>query len=167
MTGSGGTGFGEEALAAVRGLEAYWLHHSGRRRRDPEPRTWLADKILLDTLGLGLEQTRGFLGDGAPDFGGFARWILTKAGAPDPLAVARYHAWLVGAPQPAEVAERLAAIEAAPPVLDAAALVRWRDEGYVVVPAAIGASPNRAARPRLVHYLNMYSGNRQRQAVWR
>ena len=30
-----------------------------------------------------------------------------------------------------------------------------------------GASPNRSDRPRLAHYVNMYSPEMERRAVWR
>lgn len=146
------------SLSQVRGLEAYWLHHTRRRRREPDPRAWLSDKILLDTLGLGLEQTRDFLA-AAPELDAFRRWILTIGGPPDPVAIGRYHAWRDGTAPPAAAMARLRAIEAAPPALGPAELAQWDEEGYVVLRAAISAAEAEAASAALWAHLGAAPGD--------
>lgn len=122
-------------LADVRGLHAYW-----DRINQPSPESAgdpTRDRLLLDTLGLGLEQTLRHLYGARPGFEAFLRWIVDIAGAPDPIAVARYHAALDGVTPPPEVKARLAAIDAMPAVLDAAALDQWARDGYVIVGRAV------------------------------
>lgn len=128
-------------LANVRRLHAYWERRAHHRSVPPEE--WMADHILLDALGLGIEQTSDFFGTGPCDFDGFCRWILATAGPPDPLTVARYHAALDDAPLPPGIAARLAAIDAMPDALDAADLAHWEAQGYVILRGAI--APQEAA----------------------
>lgn len=139
-------GHSADALAArslreVPGLESYWARKT--RRAPADPAHWMADKMLLDTLGLGIEQTHQFLGRTAPDFDAFRQWIVSVAGLPDPERLDRYRAWLDSAAPPAATAARLQAIEAAAPVLDGDDLAHWADQGYVILRAAI--SPDEAA----------------------
>ncbi|WGM39638.1 phytanoyl-CoA dioxygenase family protein [Caulobacter sp. NIBR1757] len=94
-------------------------------------------RLLLDTLGLGLEQTLTFIGRERPDYDRFVDWILSTAGPPDPLRVMRFNAWTDRAPPPAPVRAWLDGIEAMDPVLDADDLDHWEAEGYVILPGAI------------------------------
>ena len=116
---------------------------------EEEPRQWIADLILLDLLGLGIEQVNRWLAASAPDFPAFQRWILATAGPPDPAQVDRYHAWLAGAPPPPATAARLRAIEAAPPVLDGDELAHWAAQGFVILRAAISRDEAAAAAAAL------------------
>lgn len=101
--------------------------------------------MLLGLLGLGLEQGMRYLATERPSFVDFIAWAERIAGSPDPLAVARYHAWLDGVSPPPEVRRRQANIEAMPPVLDAADVAHWDEQGWVVVRQAISASQAAAA----------------------
>ena len=85
------------AFPHVPGLEAYWAHAT-RRTAVEAPPPMLA-RLLLDTLGLGIEQTGRFLGS-APSFEVFTAWIVAQAGLPDPLALDRYRAWYEGQETP-------------------------------------------------------------------
>ncbi|NIJ63514.1 hypothetical protein FHR20_000445 [Sphingomonas leidyi] len=123
------------ALPEVRRLRAYWERRVAHRSSPPEE--WMADKLLLDALGLGLEQTLQFLGREQPDFEAFRRWIVTTAGPPDPVTIARYHAAIAGAPPPPQVSAQLSRIDAMPAVLDAADLAHWDAQGYVILRGAI------------------------------
>jgi hypothetical protein len=128
-------------FASICGLEQLWRQHS--LRRAPLARSDQRDRMLLDLLGLGLEQALQFLGSKCPSFEAFVEWTVETAGMPDPVGVARYHAWLDGAPLPRAIQAQHAAIEAMPPVLDAADLAHWASQGWVRVRQAI--SPGEAS----------------------
>ena len=127
------------SLEEVLGLRAFWQGMTGRAA--PEPLS-MAQRVMLDALGLGLGQTFAQLGD-RPEWEAFKAWIVAMAGEPDAVAVARYHAWLDGAEPPAATRELIAAIEAMPPVLGADDLAHWDARGYVVLRGA--ATPTQAA----------------------
>ena len=99
--------------------------------------------LLLDTLGLGQEQTLTFVGRNAPDLATFKAWVLETAGPPDPLLVERYNAVATGASTPPAVAAWLDRIDALPPVLGPSDLDHWQREGYVILRQAI--TPHEAA----------------------
>lgn len=131
----------------IQGLEDYWAYITGRspslQMRDRQPR------VLLDLLGLGLEQTLTWAGNERPDWTGFQDWVVATAGPPDPVKVARYHAWLDGAPPPEAVRDHLRAIEEAEPVLDADDLAHWDSDGYVILRRAITAEQAKATEELL------------------
>jgi len=129
----------------VQGLRDYWAMMTGQGPRLPA----MQSRILLDMLGLGLEQTVMFVGRERPDFPDFRSWILATAGLPDPDALARYTAWLEGVPMPEATATRLRAIEEMPPVLDADDLAHWDEHGYVILRQAISLEEARAAEALL------------------
>lgn len=130
----------------VFGLEGFWARGTGRAT----PRALdIADRMLLDTLGLGLEQTLTYLREARPLIDAFEAWIVEVAGTPDASTVARYHAWLEGAPPPEEVQHRLRAVEQAPPVLDAEDLAHWEEHGYVILRNAISVEEAAAAEALL------------------
>lgn len=129
-------------MEGVRGLAEFWSKHGGRGAPGP---LLMQEQLLLDALGLGLEQTLQFLRIDAPDFAEFLVWIEQVAGLPDPAAVRRYHAVIEGAPPPPETASYLATIDALPPVLDARAIAHWEQHGYVILRNAITAGEADAA----------------------
>lgn len=130
-------------LSCLTGLHAFWamrvqqapvvVHHDMR------------EHLLVDALGLGLEQTIAHLGTTRPDWPDFLAWIVASAGHPDPLTLARYEASRAGAPLPEAVGARLATIDAMRPVLDAADLAHWHAQGYVVLRGAITPAEAEAA----------------------
>ena len=123
-------------LGRVRGVTTYVDHFTGRSQAALPEHQW---RMLLDTLGLGIEQTMQHLGRTRPDVDAFGNWAIATAGLPDPETVARYHAAIDGAGLPEATAARLTAIAAMPPVLDPDDLAQWDKQGYVIVRAAIDA----------------------------
>lgn len=121
--------------AEIPGLCTYWERRLAYRSSPPE--SWTAEALLLDALGLGLEQTMQYLAQNRPDFAAFTDWITATAGLPDSVTIARYAATLSGVPLPRSVAERLAAVDAMPPVLSDTELEAWDRDGYVVLGQAI------------------------------
>src|SRR5262249_39791678 len=91
------------------------------------------DHLIIDALGVGLEQTMQYLFPAAPTFEEFERWIVETAGPIASLQVARINAAVTGASYPQEIAEWLAAVDASPPVLSAHDLAFWDEHGYVIV----------------------------------
>jgi hypothetical protein len=128
------TGFDE-----IRGLRAFWAQMTLRESPGDSPNESRGVPIrpLLDTLGLGLEQTMAVLGRERPDWPAFTAWIEATAGRPDPARLARYQAWYDGAPAPAAELQRQAAVMAMPPVFDADDLAAWERDGVVVLRNAI------------------------------
>ncbi|KQT47923.1 phytanoyl-CoA dioxygenase [Methylobacterium sp. Leaf456] len=112
------------------------------RSQKPAP-SQMADRILLDLLGLGIEQAYRHLGQTRPDFDAFADWVVATAGPPNSEKIARYNAWVAGDPVPEATARALAAIDAMVPVLEADDLAQWERLGYVVLRRAI--EPDEAA----------------------
>lgn len=103
------------------------------------------DRLVLDALGVGLEQVKRELMERAPGFEAFERWIVDTAGEPAPETVARLNAALASAPAPEATRRWLAELAAMPPVLDAAALSHWDEFGYVIVPDAVPEKTRLAA----------------------
>jgi hypothetical protein len=133
-----------KALPDVPGLESYWARKT-RRSLPGDGSAWMADKILLDALGLGIEQTHEYLGRSDPDLESFRDWIVATAGQPDRERLDRYAAWLAGAEMPVATARRIRAIEGAPPVFGADDLEAWARDGYIVLRRAISRDEAAAA----------------------
>lgn len=122
---------------AIEGLYDFWAGMTGR------PEAPVPLRPLLDTLGLGLEQTMGHVGRERPDWDAFIGWIVATAGEPDEAALARYRAWYRGEPaSPAEMA-RQAAVMAHDPVFSNAEMADWARDGVIVLRNAI--APDEAA----------------------
>jgi len=118
---------------AAREIAELWDQLSGRA-----PCVTMASRVLLDALGLGLEQaTRA-----APDFAScraFEDW-LWSTGVHDAEHLARYRAWRDGAAAPAATAHLLDTVARMDPVLSPGDLAQWERDGYVVLPAAVTAA---------------------------
>ena len=131
----------------VRGLRQYWER---RARHEPSPPSVAkVERVLLDALGLGLEQTIGYLAAQTPDFETFTRWIIETAGQPDPEGIARYHAFLDRAPPPIATVALLERIEALPDVLKPDDLAHWDTQGHVILRGAITRHEAEAAASML------------------
>lgn len=117
------------------GLHIFW---ETRTHRAPigEQRD-VHNRMLLDMLGLGLEQVLTHLGHERPSFAEFLDWILATAGRPDPVQLARYEAAVTGAPMPRAARARLAAIDAMAPVLGSDDIEHWQQMGFVILREAI------------------------------
>ncbi|URW74487.1 phytanoyl-CoA dioxygenase family protein [Sphingomonas donggukensis] len=138
-----GDALADSPLSAIRGVVDYWERQTLRSARPTA--SAMADRILLDVLGIGIEQALTYLPVTRPDFRAFEDWVIATAGRPDAESVARYHAWLDGHAPPAATAARLAAVDVAQPVLGLDELKQWAESGYVVLRGAISASEAAAA----------------------
>jgi hypothetical protein len=111
------------------------------------------EHILLDALGLGLEQANQYLLQYAPTFEQFEEWVVATAGVPTPDAVARINAAVTGGELPVATRRLIAEIESMPPVLDAADLAHWDEHGYVIVHDAVPEDSRRAAVEAIYSHL--------------
>lgn len=103
------------------------------------------DRLVLDALGLGLEQARRAMMEGPATFPEFEEWVVAVAGRPEPEQVERLNRALTGAPASAATRDWLAAIDAMAPVLNAEDLAQWEELGYVILPDAVPEASRRAA----------------------
>jgi hypothetical protein len=58
-------------------LEEFWARLT-RRSTDSPANKWRADRVLIDGLGLGLEETLQYLDRQQPTLAEFERWILER-----------------------------------------------------------------------------------------
>lgn len=140
----------------VRRLEQIWANALAARQRAPrrrDPIEFHLDHLVIDALGLGLEQTMRYLGRVAPTFEEFERWIVATAGGPTATQVARINAAVSGYDYPDEIRTWLAGIEASAPVLSAGDLAFWDEHGYVVLHEAIPAETRGAAAAAVWEHL--------------
>lgn len=123
----------------------------GRQSRDVTDA--FHDRIALDALGLGLQQAQEYLLREAPSFEEFEAWVLKTTGGVEPEQVARLNAALSGAPMPEATRARLEEIDAMPPVLSAADLAQWEEQGYVIVHDAVPEESRRGAEQAIWAHL--------------
>ena len=91
----------ETGALGVYQLKRLWARNAAARagHRPPvDEREKHLDHLVIDALGLGLEQTMQYLFGAAPTFGEFERWIVETAGPTAPLQAGRINAAVSGAP---------------------------------------------------------------------
>ena len=105
------------------------------------------DYLIIQAIGIGLEQAAHYLSSTRPSFDEFERWIAETAGGLAPERVARINAAVEGREPPAETQRWLATIDAGAPVLSTDDLAFWNEHGYVVLhDAAPAATRDEAAQ---------------------
>lgn len=120
----------ETGRLGVYQLKRFWFWTLGRMAGTVPP----ADRqerhrnyLMIQGLGIGLEQMARFM-SGQPDFNRLEDWIEEVAGPPERLE--RLNTALLHGAAPD------AALDASAPVLGAADLRQWDEDGYVIVPQA-------------------------------
>lgn len=126
----------ETGAIGIMHLKRYWAKSVAKRNgllpMDAWVEEWETDNFLLNTLGLGLEQTLRKLFDDGPGFEDFEQWIIdVNQGVIDSERVNQFNAALQdrGHSATSTVAEEN--------VLSAAEMEFWNDNGYVIVRNAI------------------------------
>jgi ectoine hydroxylase-related dioxygenase (phytanoyl-CoA dioxygenase family) len=140
----------------VRRLKQIWrnvLSAQQGRRPPGDPNEFHLDHLVIDALGLGLEQTLQYLGRSAPTFEAFERWIVATTGGVSATQIERINAAVTGAPYSDEVKQRLAAIDAAAPVLSDQDLAFWDEHGYLVLQDAVPPQTREAAAAAIREHL--------------
>jgi hypothetical protein len=128
-------------LGRIPGLHDLWARTTMRAPVDGP--VVVPTRVLLDILGVGLEQTLRHLASERPDFPAFVAWILATAGKPDPDLVARYAAWHASAPAPAAEVARQAGIMAESAIFTSAEMAAWERDGVIILRQAL--APEQAA----------------------
>lgn len=111
------------------------------------------EQLVLDELGLGLEQANQYLLQNAPSFEQFEQWIVATAGTPSADQVARINAAVTDGELPLATRQLIAEIDAMAPVLDAADLAHWEEHGYVILHEAVPEESRRAAEMAIWNHL--------------
>ena len=145
----------ETGTLGVYQLKRLWARalaaRGGRQSRDLAELRF--DQLVLDALGLGLEQAQQYLLRDAPSFEEFERWVAATTGGVELEQVARINALVTGAEMPTATRQRLADIEAMAPVLSAEDLAHWAEHGYVIVHDAVPEETRRAAEEAIWTHL--------------
>lgn len=111
------------------------------------------EHVVLDALGVGLEQTMQHLFRTGPSFAEFEQWIIATAGSVAPEQIARINAMVMDEPFPSATARWLAEVEADEPVLSADDLAFWDEHGYVIVHDAVPDSSRDAATQAILDHV--------------
>jgi hypothetical protein len=142
---------------AVPQLERLRRSIVGEPGRPPEPRSaheFATTRAVLDCLGVGLEPVHRYLSWKMPTPTEFEQWILSETGGViDPGRVARANAIADGSPPDAARVAELERLERAAPVLSAADLAFWEENGYVIVRSAAPADACRTLERAIWQHL--------------
>jgi len=159
----------EVGVLGVRHLKRFWARTLGSFSGAAAPKTnadWSADVTLLHGLRIDLREALGYLSTQRPDFARFEAWVLEKNGGRlDPLRMERLNLGLSGGVPEVEIA--------CGPVLSAADLAFWEENGYVVVHDAVPPGNCRAAAQAIYDFLGMdperpdtWYGGPQGHSIW-
>jgi hypothetical protein len=140
-------------------LHSFWARMAAQRagRRVESTETdWRFDNLLLNGLGLPLEETMQYLMQQAPDFAEFERWILARNGGQlSPVQAERLNCAFTGQPYGTELRAHLRTLETQADVLSPEDLRCWAENGYVVVREAVPRAQARATEQAVWEALGM------------
>ncbi|MFD2717962.1 phytanoyl-CoA dioxygenase family protein [Hymenobacter monticola] len=149
----------EVGSLGVKYLKRFWSTVLAKRNGvfvEQTEQNWRLDNLLLNGLGLPLEETMQYLMNAAPGFAEFESWILSKhQGRLDPLDVARLNSVFSGQPYPEGLRQNLREIEEMEDVLSAEDLAFWEEHGYVILRAAVSKEQARATENAVWEKLGM------------
>ena len=114
------------------------------------------NRILLNGLGLSLEETMQYLLQFAPTFGEFEKWILEKNdNRPENLQIERLNRIISGTSDNEKDSSLLRRIEEMPNVLSDEDLNFWERNGYLIVREAVTKTQAKAAEDAVWENLAM------------
>lgn len=126
--------------------------------------SWQADNLLLNGLGLPLQETLRYLMQAGPSLPEFEAWVLARNGGKlTALQVSRLRSAFTGQPYDAVVAAQLHALDASPDVLSTDDLRHWHEHGYVILRGAISKEQALATEAAVWEELGM---SPQEPATW-
>jgi hypothetical protein len=137
-------------------LKRAWARAMAARNGRPFPadvQDFHFDHLVIDALGLGLEQTIQHLQGSAPSFDAFEDWIVAMAGTVDAAQIARINLAIAGRDYPDDIKRWIAEIDASEPVLSGDDLSFWDEHGYVILHDAVPADTREAATRAIYEHL--------------
>ncbi|MFZ6755824.1 phytanoyl-CoA dioxygenase family protein [Undibacterium sp. Ji50W] len=137
-------------------LKNYWSRMMAARRGEKidHHTDFHTDRLMLHTLGVGLEQVTQFILNEAPDFAQFEAWLIHTAGMPSADKVARINALTQQTAQAASVLAWQAKLASMPDVLSEDDLHHWDEQGFVILREAVPAHDSAAAAQVIWDTLN-------------
>ncbi|MCI1189311.1 phytanoyl-CoA dioxygenase family protein [Hymenobacter sp. DH14] len=149
----------ETGALGVRHLKRFWSQGLAQRNGifiEQTEKNWRFDNLLLNGLGLPIEETMHYLMQVNPSFAEFENWVLAKNnGQIDPLQIERLNSIFSNHPYPEDLRRSLRAIEEEPVVLSAEDLAFWEEHGYVILRAAISKEQAQATENAVWEALGM------------
>lgn len=140
-------------------LSRYWARALAMRQGtapDAGAGEWQADNLLLNGLGLPIQETLRYLLQTGPSLPEFEDWILARNGGHlSSLQASRLRSALAGQPYDEAVAAQLQAVAASPDVLSADDLRHWDERGYVILRQAISREQAQATESAVWEALAM------------
>jgi hypothetical protein len=140
-------------------VKRYWSQVLARRNGTAVKQTeqnWRLDNLLLNGLGLPMEETLQYLMNSAPGFAEFENWILEKNGGHIAISqIERLNSLFSNQPYPESLQKSLREIENETDVLSAEDLAFWDAHGYVIVRGAISKAQARATEQAVWTALGM------------
>lgn len=112
------------------------------------------NRLLLNALGIGLQQGLIYLYSTRPSFAEFELWISDNAPLLCNEVVARFNSAIDKKPLPQQTYDKLQLINDYPDVLDAIDLEHWRKWGYVIVKNAVDPVSCEHARNAIWQYIS-------------
>jgi hypothetical protein len=146
----------------VAGLKDFWSRQLEKRapsQTDSFPNDEGFDRLLIDGLGLAIEEALNYLMQNAPAFEEFENWILEKNdGHIDPLTIERINCIIGNLPYSQEIIQSIHEIEESEPVLSKADMEFWDENGYVIARNVISKENAKAAEEAVWQFLDMEPG---------
>jgi ectoine hydroxylase-related dioxygenase (phytanoyl-CoA dioxygenase family) len=157
----------ETGVLGVQHLKRFWSQTLAKRNgvfMEQAKEDWRWDNLVLNGLGLPLEETMRYLIQSAPSFAEFENWILAKnSGQMDALQIERLNCLFSNKPYPERLKQRLVEIDQEEKVLSNEDLAFWDEHGYVILRAAISKEQAQATESVVWDALAM---DRDKPATW-
>jgi hypothetical protein len=148
-------------------LKRFWEQTLAKRNgifTAPSEQSWRADNLLLNGLGLPLQETLRYLMQMGPSLAEFENWVLARNGGQlTALQAGRLRSAFTGQPYNEAVTAQLRALDASPDVLSTDDLRHWHEQGYVIVRGAISKEQAQATEAAVWEALAM---NPHEPASW-
>lgn len=149
-------------------LRRYWakrlLEVEGRLDQESVRDEYGLDFTLMQGLGLGIVEPSEYLFQQRPDYDAFERWIVQKlGGVPDYALVDRLNKMVMRYLEQPHRSYPIEGEDIQEPVLSAADMAFWQENGYVVLRNAVSAEDCREAELAIWDFLGM---DRQNPDSW-
>ena len=149
----------ETGRLGVKHLKRFWARTTAKRAGnfiERDENEWRFDNLVLNALGLPIEETVRFLLQTAPSFEEFENWILEiNAGAIEDLEIQRVNCVLSNQNYGENLQIHLREIEKSENVLSEKDLHFWDENGYVIIREAVPKEQAQATEKVVWDFLGM------------